>query len=221
MSQPLVWVLEDDLDVLFTYEMILARHYRIRLLTTLAILRKALRGDDTPSLLVADLGLPDGSFTEILASGELRAKGVPVCVVSSEDDVSRLTWCFEHGAADYLTKPFNKQELLVKCGRLLTLAPTLVDLDPKQHVAARRDVRTQRLTVREFQLLAVLREPGRRAVPRALLEEAIYADEPVRSNALNFHLVGLRKKLAPLALDVVYRASGGAFELVATDGSSV
>ena len=73
-----------------------------------------------PALIVLELTLPKRSGFDVLA----RLKELPdarprVVVVSSrsrEEDVMRA---FELGADDYLTKPFNPQELLARVGRLL------------------------------------------------------------------------------------------------------
>ena len=75
-----------------------------------------------PAVIVLELMLPKRSGFDVLARlrelPEPRPRVVVVSSHSREEDVMRA---FELGADDYLTKPFNPQELLARVGRLLKL----------------------------------------------------------------------------------------------------
>ena len=110
------------------------------------------------------------------------------------------------GADDYLVKPFAVQELLARLRGVARrqggqAAPVLtngrVSLDPATREASHGDDTTV-LSAREFALLhALLLRPGR-ILSRAELESHLYGwSEEVESNAVDFIIHGVRKKLAP------------------------
>ena len=74
-----------------------------------------------PDLLIADVGLPDGSGLELVA--RLRERfdehTLPVIVLSGMGTEEDLLHGFAVGANDYLTKPVSNAELLAKCAMLL------------------------------------------------------------------------------------------------------
>ena len=77
-----------------------------------------------PDILVLDLMLPRMSGFDVLDALRQRGRDRPQVVVLSgrgrEEDVMRA---FAAGAADYMTKPFNLEELLVRIDRLVRVAP--------------------------------------------------------------------------------------------------
>jgi len=119
---------------------------------------------------------------------------------ATEDRVAGL----DGGADDYLVKPFAMSELLARM-RALTrrkegttstvLGNGIVELDPATHEAT-VGAETVRLTAREFPLLqALLVRPGA-ILSRSELEHRVYGwNEEVESNAIEFLIHSLRKKL--------------------------
>ena len=68
---------------------------------------------DKPDLVLLDLGLPDRDGLEIIAS--LRGEaGLPVIVVSAREDSEQKVAALDLGAEDYVTKPFDTEELLAR-----------------------------------------------------------------------------------------------------------
>ena len=74
--------------------------------------------------VVLDLMLPQVSGLELLAQirQHPRWAGLPVLVVSAVDAGDEIARAFRSGASDYVTKPFNPQELLARLQRLLPQA---------------------------------------------------------------------------------------------------
>src|SRR5262245_36436441 len=116
-----IWILEDEKGARFVYERVLSYQYSLEFFSGMQELREALRSSgDRPALLIADLWVDDGCFTDFLsADGCVPLRGIPWVVVSSVDDIDVLRFCFSSGATDYLVKPFKKSELLVKIERIL------------------------------------------------------------------------------------------------------
>ncbi len=154
--------------------------------------------------VLLDLGLPKRDGLDVLK--HLRQKGnkIPVIVLTARDGVENRINGLDQGADDYLIKPFNVKELLARLRAVVRrqggqAAPLLtngnVSLDPATHKATCSD-QTVDLSAREFSLLhALLLHPGR-ILSRTELEEHIYGwNEEVESNAVDFLIHGVRKKL--------------------------
>jgi two-component system, OmpR family, KDP operon response regulator KdpE len=69
---------------------------------------------DPPDLILLDLGLPDIQGQELLRQLSQKASTIPVVVVSSRTDESGIVEALDLGADDYVTKPFNMNELVAR-----------------------------------------------------------------------------------------------------------
>ncbi len=165
-------------------------------LTTLAALRY--------DLVLLDLGLPRIDGMAVLQALRTASNDVPVLVLSARDATHDRVAGLDGGADDYLVKPFVMSELLARMRALTrrkqgSASPALSNgalvLDPATHEAS-IDGAPVRLTAREFSLLqALLQRPGA-ILSRAELEHRIYGwNEEVESNAVEFLIHALRKKL--------------------------
>jgi DNA-binding response OmpR family regulator len=119
-STATILVVDDDPDVV---HMVDSRLKASGLATALAFDgEEALRQIDTraPALVVLGLTLPKLSGFDLLARiRELPEPRPRVVAVSGHSDEENLTRAFSLGADDYLTKPFNPHELLVRINRLI------------------------------------------------------------------------------------------------------
>lgn len=153
-----------------------------------------------PDLVLLDLMLPGLNGEELLP----RMGKIPVIVVSAKAEVGSKVDLLLGGAADYVTKPFDLQELLARIAVQLRKTADAgedvlrfgnMELDAGSRTAA-ADGRTVRLTRTECAILKLLmRNPGQ-VLPRSLLLERISADTPdCTESSLKMHVSNLRKKL--------------------------
>lgn len=165
--------------------------------------RLALRDGDY-SLLLLDLGLPRLDGVALLKELRATENDIPVLVVTARDAVADRISGLNLGADDYLTKPFDLDELIARVhalrrrhvGRTRTeMQCGGLSLDPLARVAT-LDGQTLALSQREFDILQALIEKPGAVLSREQLENRLYGwDEEVVSNAVEVHLHHLRRKL--------------------------
>ena len=164
---------------------------------------RTLANDEHQAVLL-DLGLPQQDGMEVLAKLRAGGRKLPVIIVTARDAIEDRIKGLDLGADDYLVKPFDVSELLARLRAIIRrqggqAAPVLtngkVSLDPSNHEACFDGI-TELLSAREFSLLhALLLRPGS-ILTRTELEERIYGwNEEVESNAVDFLIHGVRRKL--------------------------
>lgn len=156
---------------------------------------------EKPDLILLDLMLPGLSGEEVLPEIE----GVPVIVMSAKVDVKDKVGMLMGGAADYITKPFDIEELLARIavqlrksgaagetGRL-TFDDIVLMPGTWQVQVSGREVR---LTKTEFAILKLLMENPRQVITKSILLDKISEDTPdCVESSLKVHVSNLRKKL--------------------------
>ncbi|PIM73303.1 DNA-binding response regulator [Streptomyces sp. JV178] len=158
-----------------------------------------------PQLVVLDLGLPDADGRDVCLALRARGVDVPVLMLTALDGLHHKVGGFEAGADDYMTKPFDIPELLVRVRALLrraTVAPASheVVLDPAKHMVT-YDAVSMSLTPTEFRLLGRLIASRGDAVRRHALVAAGWPHGAhVSDNTLDSYVRRLRTKLGPLGV---------------------
>ncbi|MBW8794263.1 MAG: response regulator transcription factor [Streptomyces sp.] len=158
-----------------------------------------------PHLVVLDLGLPDADGRDVCLA--LRARGVdaPVLMLTALDGMHHKVGGFEAGADDYMTKPFDIPELLVRVRALLrrttaTTPPRGVVLDPAKHVVIHGST-SESLTPTEFRLLGrLIASPGDAVRRHALVAAGWPHGARVSDNTLDSYVRRLRTKLGALGV---------------------
>jgi two-component system OmpR family response regulator len=156
-----------------------------------------------------DLGLPLADGREVLRRLRSRGRKLPVIIMTARDGVDDRIDGLDLGADDYLVKPFEIRELLARMRAVLrregsgSPAPFTngkLRLDPATREARFFDT-TSLLTAREYALLqALMLRPGT-IQSRSEIERQIYGwNEEVESNAIEFLIHTIRKKLGPTAI---------------------
>lgn len=158
-------------------------------------------------LLILDLMLPYKSGDAVLQ--ELRSfSSLPAIVISAKDTVQNKLDLFHLGADDYLTKPFDLDEVLVRveavlrrCGssktqrapEILQAGKLAVDTESK---TASVDGQELELTAKEYGILELLMRYPHKVFSKANLFESIWNEEyACEDNTLNMHMSNLRNKL--------------------------
>jgi DNA-binding response OmpR family regulator len=167
-----------------------------------------------PDVLVLDIGLPDADGRDLCLA--LRAGGVdvPVLMLTARDGLHDKVSGFEAGADDYLTKPFELEELRVRIEALLrrTPAATAADgrpvLDPARHALVVDDAEVA-LTPTEFRLLGrMMAEPDTVVRRHALVAAAWPHGAIVSDNTLDSYVRRLRAKLEAVGLSPISTVRG-------------
>ncbi|UQU62779.1 response regulator transcription factor [Couchioplanes caeruleus] len=174
--------------------------------------------------VVADRGLPDGDALEAVRAWRGAGRTVPVLVLTALGTVEDRVAGFEHGADDYLVKPFAMAELVARVRalcrrdqppRLPVLTVADLTLDVPRHRVRRAGVLLA-LTAKEFAVLEALMVRAGAAVTRSELLERCWDEmsDPA-SNVVDVAIRQLRRKLGPPDLieslrGVGYRIRGAA-----------
>ena len=154
-------------------------------------------------IIVLDLGLPKMSGLDVLKNVRNKNIVTPVVILTARETVDDRVKGLDAGADDYLTKPFDLDEL---CARMRALQrrsksrakPILsygnITLDPASHVV-QIEGNPVLISRREFVLLQKLIENSGRVISREQLNQTLYGwGENIDSNALEVHIHNLRKR---------------------------
>ena len=156
------------------------------------------------ALAIIDIGLPEMDGLELIRRVRGAGNPVPVLILTARDAVSERVKALDGGADDFLTKPFDLDELAARIRALLRrhagrATPLITHgalvLNPVTRQATING-RSITMSVREFAIaMALLDRPGV-VLSRAQIEEKLYGwDAEVESNAVEVHIHSLRKKL--------------------------
>jgi two-component system OmpR family response regulator len=154
--------------------------------------------------IVLDLGLPRVDGLTVLRGWRDAAVTVPVLVLTARGSWHERVKGIDDGADDYVTKPFQIEEVLARLRGLIRRAsrqarPALtcgaVTLDPRL-ARVTRNGEPVRLTSHEFRVLSYLMHHRDRVVPQRELNEHIYEQDADRdSNTVEVFVARLRRKL--------------------------
>ena len=173
----------------------------------------ALRDDQAGYVLaLLDWGLPGQDGLSVLKTLRNNGNTMPVLMITARDELDDRVTGLDGGADDYLVKPFELAELKARIRSLLRRRAGRAEselihgdlaLNPVTRTVRLRETLTT-LSAREFALLhALLERPGA-VLSRTQLEEHIYAwDDAVESNAVEFIIHNVRKKLGVSVIENV------------------
>lgn len=160
-------------------------------------------GHESFDMIVLDLGLPNVDGIDVLKSIREQNVATPVIVLTARETINDRVSGLDAGADDYLTKPFDLDEL---CARMRALQrrsksrtnPLLthgdIVMDPAAHSVTLSGEEVV-ISRREFALLQKLLENAGRVISREQLNQTLYGwGENIDSNALEVHIHNLRKR---------------------------
>ena len=158
---------------------------------------------ETPfDLVVLDLTMPRMDGLEVCRRLR-RGVSVPILMLTARDAVTDRIVGLDSGADDYLTKPFDFEELLARVrallrrtqpqsGEILTFADLRLNTGTRE---AERSGRRVELTTREYELLLLFMRHPRQVLLRDQIMDRVWGDAMVESNAIEVHIGRLRDKL--------------------------
>lgn len=198
---------DDDLIATGLARALGAAGHRVVVAGSLATARRVLAG---ASLVLCDLGLPDGDGLDLVAELAASRPTLPIIVLTARAEEADIVAGLGRGAIDYVTKPFHLAELQARVSAQLRRAGvpdagasrprrTLRSGDLEVDVAAR----TARvggaliqLRPKELDLLIRLAEADGDAVPRTVLMNDVWGEGWWGSTkTLDVHVSGLRRRL--------------------------
>lgn len=158
-------------------------------------------------LVVTDINLPGINGYDLSKIIRNRNQHIPIIMLTAMSSLEDKIEGFDAGADDYLVKPFEFKELLVRIrallkrtqnqqvpqGNILSIADLEMDLDSKEVARAGKKIS---LTAKEFQLLEYLLKNRNRVVSRADIAERVWdVDFDTKTNVIDVYINYLRKKI--------------------------
>ena len=155
-----------------------------------------------PELIVLDIMLPGLDGVGVLRRVRQAGSRVPVIMLTARDSTLDKVHSLNSGADDYLTKPFDIEELLARIQALLRRAEgdeilRVADLEVNTTThEVRRGNRQIELTFREYELLEFMARNPRRVLSRDLLLSRVWdQDGGLTTNLVDVYVGYLRKKV--------------------------
>ncbi|MEO6546371.1 MAG: response regulator transcription factor [Ferruginibacter sp.] len=159
------------------------------------------------NLIISDINMPGINGYDLCKIIRGRNQHIPIIMLTALSTTNDKIEGFDAGADDYLVKPFEFKELLVRIrallkrtmnqqlpsGNILTVADLEMNIDSKE---VTRDGRPINLTAKEFQLLEYFMRNRNRVVSRADIAEKVWnLDFDTKTNVIDVYVNFLRKKI--------------------------
>ena len=168
-------------------------------------------------LLVLDLMLPKLNGFEVAGTLRKEKNGIPILILTAKSDILDRVEGLYSGADYYLTKPFDRRELLACINALLrrqgkevnqiSFGNTSLDIDSSELISGDNSIR---LSSKEFQMMRLLLKEGKNNISKNLFLEKIWGyDSDATENNVEVYIGFLRKKLKTLSSDISIVASRG------------
>lgn len=177
-----------------------------------------------PDLILLDLMLPGLNGEEILP----KIVNIPVIIVSAKVDIPNKVDLLLHGAADYITKPFDTRELLARISVQLRNMSNIgisssltfddITIDTVSHTVSIKN-RPVKLTKTEYAILKLLMQNPTQVITKSVLLDRISEDTPdCMESSLKVHISNLRKKLRTVSdKDYIEAVWGIGFKMKSED----
>jgi DNA-binding response OmpR family regulator len=209
-----ILVVEDHPDTRRFLEAILSRDYEV------IVAENGVVGIDharhkNPDLILLDAVLPILSGYDVcsLLKKDEKTKRIPILFLSAKTTSQEIAQGLACGADDYITKPFDHQELIARIEARLrkgpeSAAPPIEVGDLRIDPGTREVVyagKKSKLTLTEFDILRVLASRVGKVVSRDEIIQEVWKDDPVECNhrTIDVHIRALRKKIPALTRHVI------------------
>lgn len=161
--------------------------------------------ESMPSLVLLDMGLPDGDGADLLKLIRDQNRDLPVIITTARSEIADRVGGLDAGADDYLVKPYAFEELLARIRIQLrhservqlqrTVGDLMIDLPSR---TASRAGTVLDLTPREFDLLAYLASLQGEVATRQMIQVEVWNVRTAMAsmdNVIDVHVSRLRQKL--------------------------
>lgn len=174
--------------------------------------------------IILDIMLPCIDGIEILKKIRNNKIKTPVIMLSAKTEVSDKVNCLDNGADDYLTKPFNSEELLARLKAItrrkdnidnncLEFGDILLNLDSHELI---KDNEKILLGTKEFEIMEILLKNTNGLTPKEYFITKVWGyDSDVEYNTIEVYISFIRRKLSALNSKVEVKSSrGSGYKLV-------
>ena len=175
--------------------------------------------ESTPyDLILLDVMMPKKSGFDVLTALRSEGSQVPTLLLTAKNQIEDKVQGLDLGADDYLTKPFDMQELLARIRSMLRRPANLVENDLRygdltlyrQRASLAVGTAELDLNKREFQLMEMFMLNQQQVLSTDLIMERIWGlDSDAEINVVWVNISSLRKKLQRLGSKVTIKASRG------------
>ncbi len=173
-----------------------------------------------PELIILDIMLPGMDGVGVLKKLRSTGSKVPILMLTARDAPMDKIHSLDHGADDYLSKPFNMGELMARVRALLRrvdgdeiLRVSDLEIDTAAHIV-RRGEREIELTAREYELLVFMARNARRVFSRDELFSRVWDQEFDGTNVVDVYVGYLRKKIdSPGEERLIHTVRGAGYAL--------
>lgn len=155
-------------------------------------------------VIILDLMLPGMDGLQVCQQLRREAeRHIPVLMLTARDTLQDKVTGFQHGADDYLTKPFALEELHMRClalskrnqlhkSHIITLGE--LTIDTQRQLVTRQNIPIE-LNTMSYRILVLLAEAHPRVLTRSELSEKLWGDDITESDSLRSHIYYLRQAL--------------------------
>ncbi|MCG7400165.1 MULTISPECIES: response regulator [Caballeronia] len=147
-----------------------------------------------PACLVLDVRMPEASGFDVQAELNRRGATLPIIFVSGHGDIPMSVRALQHGAIDFVEKPYNSQQMLDRVQRAMKLAMQRHAKDQRQRELRER---VDSLTGREKEVL--------RGVIEGKASKRIAADLQISVKTVDVHRASIKDKLGAASIATLVR----------------
>jgi len=163
--------------------------------------------EENPALMIVDRNLPNVEGSDFVEKLRSLGYNIPVIFLTAKDKESDLEEGFERGADDYMTKPFNPKELVLRVKAILKRSG-FIQSERLKHRDIVMDIKRHELTIAgeviditnlEFELLHTFMKNPNQALERDFLREEVWKDEGMdfHDKTINVTISRLKRKIDP------------------------
>ncbi|HUW24650.1 MAG TPA: response regulator transcription factor [Patescibacteria group bacterium] len=198
-----ILAVEDDQDIRDFLKELLTDHGYLVQTATRGIEALNLIKKTAPDLVVLDLGLPDIDGENVCGQIKKDHQHLPIIILTAKDGVPNVVHGLNLGADDYMTKPFDGDELLARIKTRLRNLPgnetkmkiADLELNPANH-EVKRAGKLIKLTPQEFRLLHYLMINKDRILTRDMILSRLWDSSPdIETRVVDVYVGYLRKKI--------------------------